>query len=374
MSPIPPGPLFASTFNSTDFGLKNPTGGSSSTATTSAASGGGIFQTIGNAYSNSGLPKGSIAAAVIVPLIAVAIGIAVYVKFQRTKEAERRKRWSQAVDKRMSTISTEWKGLPPSAQSEAIRQSIAIMRDSRASIARMSQLCGEGRPSSTFSSEGGQAGVGARRGTGVGLRNPAMGSAHMSERKSTVSFAADTRFSSTRPSVELSKPAPRPSTDKMRPSTDTQRGRASRAFHTAISANQADHDSMDAMMSPTQMGGPVMLGDRDIRQLELGKDDSVMPALHSEFCAAVRLVGFSHHPSDAPAGIRESRRQLSHAGTLTHRSLQLAHHTSLRDAPEPHVRHALHHGHALQCFLRQRSSCSLTVGEQSFRRLHARPV
>ena len=222
------------------------------------------------------------------PLIAVGIGIAIYIKFQRAKEAEKRKRWSQAVDKRMSTISTEWKGLPPNAQSEAIRQSIAIMRNSRASVARMSQVYGEeGRPSSTFTvNSGGAAGIGARKVTGVGLRNPTMNSADMTQRKSAVSFAADTRFS--RPSSEVpdaSRAVPRPSNDNLRPSAETQRGRASRAFHTAITATDPDDlDAMDAMMSPTQKGGPVMVGDKDIKQLELGKDDSVIPALNSMYC------------------------------------------------------------------------------------------
>jgi len=282
LSPVPPGPLFTSTFNSTDFALKNPTGASSTSSNTSSnASGGGIFQSIGNAYQNSGLPKGSIAAAVIVPLIAVAIGVAIYVKFQRAKEAEKRRRWSQAVDKRMSAISSEWKGLPPNAQSEAIRQSIAIMRNSRASVARMSQVYGdEGRPTSTYSnvSGGGAAGIGARKGTGVGLRNPSMASADTGQRKSTVSFAADTRFS--RPSSDVPdvpKVIPRPSQERLRPSTETQRGRASRAFHTAISASYPD--DVDALMSPTQKGGPTMVDEKDIKQLELGKDESVFPAL-----------------------------------------------------------------------------------------------
>ena len=287
MSPVPPGPAFTATFNATDFGLKNPTGASSnSSITSSSASGGGIFQTIGNAYRATGLPKGSIVAAVVVPLIAVAIGVAIYVKFQRAKEAERRKRWSQAVDKRMSAISSEWKGLPPNAQSEAIRQSIAIMRNSRASVARMSQVYGqEGRPASTFSSlnAGGAAGIGTRKGTGVGLRNPSMVSADMSQRKSTVSFAADTRFSRSSSEVpDVPKVIPRPSQERLRPSTETQRGRASRAFHTAINASYPDDvEAMDALMSPTQKGGPAMVGENDIKQLELGKDDSVYPALRS---------------------------------------------------------------------------------------------
>ncbi|KAF8587137.1 hypothetical protein K439DRAFT_860402 [Ramaria rubella] len=294
LSSVPPGPIFSSTFNATDFGIKNPTGGSNATATgSSASSGGGIFQTIGNAYRNSGLPKGNIAAAVLVPLLAVGVAIAVYVKFQRKKEAEKRKRWSQAVDKRMSTISTEWKGVPPQAQSEAIRQSIAIMRNSRASMARMSQLYdadGEIRPVSVVSSVNSPGaagvGVGTRKGTGVGLRNPNMSASQLSlnstNRKSKISFAADTRFS--RPSLDvpdvpdLPKAVPRPSMDRSRPSGDTQRSHASRAFHTAI--NASDSDDVDVLMSPKQKGGPQLVDDTHIHQLELGNDESVLPALN----------------------------------------------------------------------------------------------
>ncbi|KIJ25548.1 hypothetical protein M422DRAFT_273483 [Sphaerobolus stellatus SS14] len=153
-SSVSQGPIFSATFNTTDYGLKHPTGGTNTTTTVSSGSGSsessGIFQVIGNAYKNLGLPKGSIAAAVIIPLLAIGVGIFFYIRWTRRKEGEKRKRWSQAVDKRMSSISGDWKTLPPNAQSEAIRQSIAIMRNSRASMARMSEIYADGRPSSTF--------------------------------------------------------------------------------------------------------------------------------------------------------------------------------------------------------------------------------
>jgi hypothetical protein len=182
----------------------------------------------------------------------------------------------------MSAISSDWKTLPPNAQSEAIRQSIAIMRNSRASMARMSQIYAEGRPPSTFTVDSaGVAGVGVRKGTGVGPRNVAMGPAQMANRKSAVSFATDTRFS--RSSSEVPDvPKVRPSTDRSRPSTETQRGRTSRAFHTAISAsydedfNVKDFDTL----SPTQLPPLPVLKDKDIKPLDLSKDANVLPALN----------------------------------------------------------------------------------------------
>jgi len=212
------------------------------------------------------------------------VAVFFYIRFQRRKEAEKRKRWSQAVDKRMSSISTDWKTLPPNSQSEAIRQSIAIMRNSRASMARMSQVYAEGRPSSTFTVEGGNtAGVGTRKGTGVGPRNVSMGPAQMANRKSAVSFAADTRFSRASTEVPDVPKLGRPSTDRSRPSTETQRGRASRAFHTAISASYPDDFNVQDfdLMSPTQKGGAHVLGDKDIKSLDLAQDVNVQAALTS---------------------------------------------------------------------------------------------
>lgn len=290
-SAIPQGPIFAATFNTTDYSLKHPTGGTSpntiaDSSSSSDSGGSSIFEAVNSALKATGLSKGSIAAAVLVPLLAVGLAIAIYVRFQRRKETAKRQRWSQAVDKRMSSISTEWKTLPPNAQSEAIRQSIAIMRNSRASMARMSEIYMEGRPSSTFAVEGaGAAGVGVRKGTGVGPRIVSMGPAQMANRKSAISFATDTRFSRSSTDIpDVPKVNARPSTDRSRPSTETQRGRVSRAFHTAISASSDDDlDAQDFdLVSPVQKGGPAVPNPKkDVTPLDLSKDDHVLAALNS---------------------------------------------------------------------------------------------
>ncbi|KAF8575266.1 hypothetical protein K439DRAFT_1665114 [Ramaria rubella] len=251
LSPVPPGPIFTSTFNATDFALNHPTGAIATPNTTTPApgaepsssassDGGGFFQVIGNAYRKAGLPKGSIAAAVLLPLLGVALVIMIFIRMQRKREAAKRQRWNQAVDKRMSALSPEWKGVPPPAQSEAIRQSIAIMRNSRASVARMSQLEDKG----------------VRKSIGVGLREPAVGAGSFADRKSTISFAASTRFSTARPSSGFPDlPVP------------GEHLRTSRSFHTTTNATHSEDE--DIPISPTQLGGPATVHDADLKQLEL---------------------------------------------------------------------------------------------------------
>ncbi|EPQ52927.1 hypothetical protein GLOTRDRAFT_117105 [Gloeophyllum trabeum ATCC 11539] len=187
-----------------------------------------------------GPSKGGIAAAVIFPLLVVALGVAAYIKFSRERGKEKRKRWSEAVDKRMSTISTDWKSISAAGATAAIRNSIAV--NNRAS---------------SFSFGGGQAGVGAQglythENAPLGedgvpqmsqLRPGVRASAYTSERVSRVSFAADTR----------------PSGEHSRRSLAT-----SRAFHSSFvpPVPQRTDTGMTAdsePLSPTQKAGPMDL-------------------------------------------------------------------------------------------------------------------
>lgn len=265
-----------------------------------------------------GLSPGKTAAAVLMPLLVVLLAIGVYLKFQRTKGREKRKRWSEAVDKRMSTISTDWKSVTPAGASAAIRNSMAVSnRNSAFSFGGI-------RPGSMAidSSDGGQAGVGAlsmaqRPGlrTGVGLRNPGTTSIANTDRVSRVSFAADTRTS--RVSFAADTRTSRVSfANDPRPSGESRR---TRAFHSAYippvpslptgiqgSANQDDgsddhSDAESPAMSPTQTAGPLTLTPEDIRARISGgharaaaaetererqsesEMDEVMPALSSKW-------------------------------------------------------------------------------------------
>ncbi len=94
-------------------------GGSVVTATNAAAatnSADAVFQDVSSTKSG-GLSKGAIAAAVIVPLIVLAIAIAVFVRFWRAREAEKRKRWSQALS-RHSTL--EWRRVLSRATGQSV--------------------------------------------------------------------------------------------------------------------------------------------------------------------------------------------------------------------------------------------------------------
>ncbi len=57
------------------------------------------------------------------PCFSPPFGVAAWIKWQRMKGQEKRKRFSQAIDKRMSTISQDWKSLSAAGASAAIRNS-----------------------------------------------------------------------------------------------------------------------------------------------------------------------------------------------------------------------------------------------------------
>ncbi|KAI5451497.1 hypothetical protein NCC49_001800 [Naganishia albida] len=62
-----------------------------------------------------GLSKAVMAVAIVVPIVVVALLVGLYVKFARLREQEKRKRWSEHVDRRMSVISADWRQGAPRA-------------------------------------------------------------------------------------------------------------------------------------------------------------------------------------------------------------------------------------------------------------------
>lgn len=210
---------------------------------------------------HSSTSKGKIAAGVLIPLlIVVCVSIYAWINYKRNKGREDRKRWTEAVDKRMSTISTDWKSISAAGASAAIRNSIAVNgggnRNSSFSFGAI-------RPASTFSEN--QAGVGIR-GTGEdgsqmsqlrpGLRVSALGV----NRVSRVSFAVDTR-----------------------PSGESRR--TTRALHNGhVPPVPTRQDSSE--LSPTQTAGPLPLTVDDIHKQMSGQArpsiDDCMPALSSK--------------------------------------------------------------------------------------------
>lgn len=293
-SNLPAGPVFNAS-------VSDASAASSSSTDTSS------YTQVNNGPSTSsakhGVSKGGIAAAVIIPLLAIAGLVAfAYIRIKRGVEKEKRRRFSVAVDSRMSTINPDWASITPAGAAAAVRNSMAVdANGNRASSFSYGGL----RPMSTASAmvDGGQAGIGARglggigiggtqaiqhqdemrqvgqaRTVGTGLRNPSQTSAILAERVSRVSFAPDTR----------------PSMDSV-----SRKSVASRAFHTAIvpplptrsDSNTASSDGTSSgAMSPTQTAGALPLSAEEIRaRVSNANEPPVRPSM-DEVMPALRMM------------------------------------------------------------------------------------
>ena len=287
MSPLPAGPVFTATYSA-------PSSGSVPAAADMSLENG---KTSAAASSSS---HGKTAAAVLFPLLIVIAAIVTYIRIKRRRGREKRKRWSEMVDKRMSTISTDWKSMSPAGAQAAIRQSMAI--SSRNSAFSFGAI----RPPSMVADPTSPDMAQIRR-PGTGLRNAALAEAIASgERVSRVSFADTARvsrvsFADTARVSRVSFAAdPRPSTDSRRTVGTT---RASRAFHSAYTppvpslpaayspkekVQENNPEDVDVRLSPRQTAGPLTLSPEDIRaRIQNGNDeaDDVLPALASKPCS-----------------------------------------------------------------------------------------
>ena len=237
-------------------------------------------------YTPKRLSGGKVVAAVFMPLLILLVLAAVYVKTKRERGKEQRKRWSEAVDQRMSTISTDWKPISVAGAQAAIRNSIAADASNRASSFSFGNI----RPVSTVTVDGGQAGIGSRARTVLPgqsngtaqLRSSTTTSQILAERVSRVSFAPD-----------------------VRPSLESRRTVTSRAYHTAIvpplpdrkwevSQSSTLNTEQDESLSPTQTDGPQTLSVEDIQARLAGEEttsrpsvDAVMPALRRMYCPLI---------------------------------------------------------------------------------------
>ena len=312
----PPGPLITATFSGTD---------RDETAVV-----GGVTQADAPVESH-GPSKGGIAAAVIIPLLLViALAVAAYIKISRAKGKEKRKRFSQMVDKRMSTISTDWKSLSGAGANAAIRNSMAVSGNRASSFS-----FGAIRPSSTFAVEGGQAGIGAQGMNGMedapqmSQLRPGVRTSAFENRVSRVSFAADPR-----------------------PSTESRRGRP---FHTStvpvpplpdrqMSTESSSNSS--PILSPVQTAGPLTLTPEDIRARMAGQEtaprpsiDEVMPALTSmsriAFVPSLACADACSN-SDAHRGARWCSRRPAHQDPAAN--------SSEPDSPGTHDAQVADHG------------------------------
>jgi hypothetical protein len=235
LSPFPAGPVFTATYTAPSDG--------STPASADLSSPDGVTY-VGN-FSSSSSNSGKIAAGVLVPLIFIGLGIAVYFKLSRAKSKEKSRRFSEAIDKRMSTISVDWRSMSAAGASAAIRHSMAV---SGGGNRNSSFSFGPIRPVSTAAVEGTPS-VSDKVSLDVPrmsqLRPGLRSQTSLGERVSRVSFATDVR-----PSIESRRTVG-----------------TSRAFHTGIVPPLPSKDDKEETedLSPTQTRGPFTLTPDDIR-------------------------------------------------------------------------------------------------------------
>ncbi|KAG6332716.1 hypothetical protein ID866_6370 [Astraeus odoratus] len=232
LSPFPAGPVFTATYTA-------PTSGS--TAASADLSTPNTVTYVNNFPTPQSLTSGRIAAGVLVPLLFIGLGIAYYIKMSRIKAREKTKRFSHAVDSRMSTISTDWKSMSAAGASAAIRSSMAIPGGARTSSAFS---FGTIRPISTVAVEGetGSENAGLDSAPSMSQIRPGFRTSAFGERVSRVSFAAD-----------------------VRPSMESRRTVASRAFHVGYVPPLPARKDSDEELSPFQTRGAFSLSAEDIK-------------------------------------------------------------------------------------------------------------
>nr|GAT43500.1 predicted protein [Mycena chlorophos] len=116
LSTLPAGPVFTATTSSNGTATSGALSNQATTVVTTTTLAG---------VSSHKLTGGQKAAAVLLPLLFVILLALAYVKISRARGAAKRTEWSEKLDKRMSTISTDWKSITAAGASEAVRQSIA---------------------------------------------------------------------------------------------------------------------------------------------------------------------------------------------------------------------------------------------------------
>ena len=283
----PAGPVFTINYPTSAMTSTTASGVVTNSAGASA-SGNSVFQSVNNtANQSTGISKGAIAAAVIVPLLVVAGLLAVAIRFWRTKEQKKRRRWSQAMS---SNSNLEWEkgGLPTDRPprlslggapgSPAMRNSTvgSLGRPSISSMQRPASLAA----SSVMAMENNMAGAGA----GASFARPPYASmrsasadyvpsvhsqVHLPDggiRQSRISFAETTRpdrrsrlslGGDIRPAVLGKNPAASYSATDITP--------ARRAAYATGSAVADDYEE-DINISPSQVSGPGGWGDAEMRK------------------------------------------------------------------------------------------------------------
>jgi len=256
MSQFAAGPVFNATYAA-------PSDGSVPAAADTSQIDSGITLVNDVAKTNASSSGKKAAAGLLIPLFLILIGVAVYIKLKRNREHAKRRAWTEKIDTRMSTISTEWKSVSAAGAQAAIRNSLAVgNRNSSFSFGPIRPLSSTtaGAIEGDMDEKVKERKSTIRTGTGVGLRNPnalsqaARTTTMTSERISRVSFATDTQPRVSRVSFA----------DQPRPSTDSRRTNNSRPFHSAyVPPVPLLKERED--LSPKQTAGALALTPQDIK-------------------------------------------------------------------------------------------------------------
>ncbi|KAF6751890.1 hypothetical protein DFP72DRAFT_815917 [Ephemerocybe angulata] len=249
LSPLPAGPVFTATYTAPSNGVVPPEADTTKIET-------GITVVNDLSKSSSSLSKGKTAVAVLIPLLLVVAGVLGWMKWKRSKAKEEKKTWTEKVDRRMSTISADWKSVTNVGAQAAVRASMAANRASSFSFG------GGVRPSSQFERDvtDEKGGDMSQRRPGVGLRNQA-GLAN-GERVSRVSFAADPRPSGESRRTKAFRDSYVPPVPSLPANTTSIY--ATSTYNTKNSEDDAESEGSGAM-SPTQTEGALSLTPEAIR-------------------------------------------------------------------------------------------------------------
>ncbi|ORY31992.1 hypothetical protein BCR39DRAFT_465186 [Naematelia encephala] len=278
----PSGPVFTVSYPASAMFSTTTKDGQAITSTAAAAatqSTDAVFQNV-SSTGHKGLAKGAIAAAVIVPLLVLCVVAGVAVRFWRAREAEKRRRWSQAL----STHSNlEWeKGAQPGEKPHSIlgRPSTQLGRPSTHHSARPASFA-----TASVYGENNMAGAGAGgafRPTHTNLRSVSsenvasrssfvlpdgqvrqsrisFAEAARPDRRSRLSLGGDLRPDvPTKPAIFSLKGASRSATELNTPS----KKHAAYATGSAI----ADDDE-DINISPSQLQGPNAFAEAEAKRI-----------------------------------------------------------------------------------------------------------
>ena len=275
-STSPPGPVFKVSYPASDMYTTTKVNGQLQTSTVAAAatnSANAIFQNVQDETASHGISKGAVAAAVMIPLLALGVAAFFAVRFWRKREDVKRKRWSQALS---SASNLEWekgampgeKGPRPSAQF-----STPGRPSSQFSAGRPMSQVRSMASSSVYAVENNMAGAGAvdnfprpsftqyrsqsvdnlsASGMSANAQNPA--------RQSRISFAETTR-GDRRSRLSVGDGLSRPQVG--RPHQRTPSSATSGGGHT--------DEQEEINVSPSQMNGPNAFADAEMRRVAGGK-------------------------------------------------------------------------------------------------------